>query len=129
MSHNPYIILELPITATIRELNKQYKKLALRYHPDKNPGNRLACDMFIKMKEAYDLIKSGAYEPDPFEEPSYRAHRWDTSKVEPPIYKPFECPSYRGCHTSNWDPENIVDNLTKNIAKNVYSFNKNCKRN
>jgi len=91
MSHNPYIILELPITATIREVNKQYRKIALKYHPDKNPGNKSASEMFIKMKEAYDLIKSGAYKPNtykPFKEPSARTHK-------PKTREPFKEPSAR----------------------------------
>ena len=91
MSHNPYIILELPITATIREVNKQYRKIALKYHPDKNPGNKSASEMFIKMKEAYDLIKSGAYKPNtykPFKEPSARTHK-------PKTREPFKEPSDR----------------------------------
>merc|ERR1719199_687850 len=31
-------VLLLPPTATMEEVNKSYKKLALRYHPDKRPG-------------------------------------------------------------------------------------------
>ena len=34
-----YKILEVPETASIHDIKKSYKKLAMRWHPDRNPGN------------------------------------------------------------------------------------------
>lgn len=62
---NYYDILEINKNATQNEIKKAYKKLALKYHPDKNPDNNNQ-DLFIKIQEAYfvlsDPIKRAAYD-------------------------------------------------------------------
>lgn len=35
---------------------KQYRKLVLQYHPDKNREDPNACEKFQKLKEAYDIL-------------------------------------------------------------------------
>lgn len=51
-----YEVLGVERTATPEELKKAYRKLALRYHPDKNPGDKEAEEKFKEIAEAYDVL-------------------------------------------------------------------------
>ena len=51
-----YAVLGISKTATIDEIKKAYRNLALKYHPDKNPGNEKAEAMFKKINLAYENI-------------------------------------------------------------------------
>lgn len=51
-----YEILGVQKNATADELKKAYRKLALKYHPDKNPGDKEAEEKFKEAAEAYDVL-------------------------------------------------------------------------
>ena len=54
--NDPYKILGVHRNASDDEVKKAYRDLCRKYHPDKNPGNKAAEDMFKIVQEAYDQI-------------------------------------------------------------------------
>jgi molecular chaperone DnaJ len=52
-----YELLGVARTTNEEELKKAYRKKAVQYHPDKNPGNKEAEEMFKKISEAYEVLK------------------------------------------------------------------------
>lgn len=53
---NYYEILEVNRDATPEEIKRAYRKLARRYHPDLNPGDKTAEEQFKTIGEAYDVL-------------------------------------------------------------------------
>lgn len=51
-----YKILDLDRSATIDDIKKSYRKLAIKYHPDKNPDDKIAEDKFKEATEAYETL-------------------------------------------------------------------------
>ncbi len=51
-----YEVLGVEKNATADEIKKAYKKLAIKYHPDRNPGNKEAEEKFKEAAEAYDVL-------------------------------------------------------------------------
>lgn len=61
-----YEVLTVERTATGEEIKKSYRKLAVKFHPDKNPGDHTAEEKFKELGEAYDVLsdeqKRAAYD-------------------------------------------------------------------
>ena len=56
MKEDYYEVLGISKNATAAEIKKAYRKKALQYHPDKNPGDSSAEEKFKKSAEAYEIL-------------------------------------------------------------------------
>lgn len=61
-----YEVLGVPRGANADEIKKAYRKMAVKYHPDKNPGDKAAEEQFKELSEAYEILsdpqKRAAYD-------------------------------------------------------------------
>lgn len=65
-----YVILEIEPSATMPEIKKAYRKLALKYHPDKAGADNYATAQFAEVKEAYETLTN------PSKKYFYLQQRW-----------------------------------------------------
>lgn len=63
---DPYETLGVSRSAAVEEIKTSYRKLAMRYHPDRNPGDAAAEESFKEISQAYDILidpeKRAAYD-------------------------------------------------------------------
>jgi molecular chaperone DnaJ len=61
-----YEVLGVERSATVEDIKKAYRKLAVKFHPDKNPGDKTAEEKFKEIGEAYEVLsdpqKRAAYD-------------------------------------------------------------------
>ncbi|RYD78771.1 MAG: molecular chaperone DnaJ, partial [Sphingobacteriales bacterium] len=53
-----YEVLGIGRNASADDIKKAYRKQAIKYHPDKNPGNHEAEEMFKEAAEAYEVLSN-----------------------------------------------------------------------
>lgn len=76
--HDYYETLGLPRTASDDDIRKAYRKLARKYHPDLNPGDKAAEDRFKNLQEAYDILN------DPKKRKMYDQYGFYSENAPPP---------------------------------------------
>src|SRR6266478_7893621 len=68
--HDYYETLGVSKNASAEEIRKSYRKLARKYHPDLNPGDKSSEERFKNVQEAYDVLsdakKRQVYDPHGF---------------------------------------------------------------
>ena len=89
-----YKILGVKKDASADEIKKAYRKLAVKYHPDKNPGDPIAEAAFKEIAEAYDILS-------------------DTKKREDYHYKRFYTYTYKYAAAPQVTPQSILDDAIK----------------
>lgn len=65
-----YTVLEIGTSASLQEIKKAYRRLALQYHPDKNHNDAYASARFTEIKEAYEVLTH------PGKKEQWLQHRW-----------------------------------------------------
>lgn len=78
---NPYEVLGLKSNASMDDIKKSYRKLAKKYHPDLNPGNKEAERKFKEASHAFDLIGT--------EEARAKYDRGETDEQQQKQYEDF----------------------------------------
>lgn len=74
---DPYLLLEVPHTATIEDIKKAYRRLAKKWHPDTNNGSKDAEEKFKKVQEAYECLT----DPDKRAAVDAERERWEKEEA------------------------------------------------
>ena len=117
MADDPYKILGVSRDATAEQIRAAYRKLAKKHHPDLNPGNKAAEDLFKQVSSANELLS------DPEKRARFDRGEIDASgaeKVQPRAYRQYadsgsgERYAYTGAGAGGFAGENFED-LFSNI--------------
>ncbi len=96
--NNPYEVLGVGRTASSADMQKAYRKLAKKLHPDLNPGNKTAEEKFKEVAAAYDLLS------DPEKRKRFDNGEIDATGAERPqhqFYRDFATADRGHPYTSN----------------------------
>ena len=98
MAADPYTTLGVKMDATSDDIQKAYRRLAKKLHPDLNPGNKTAEDKFKEVSAAYDLLS------DPEKRARFDRGEIDASGTERPrqqYYRDFADQDGWSAYTNN----------------------------
>jgi DnaJ family protein B protein 11 len=83
---NYYRVLGISKSADVSQIKKAYKKLALKFHPDRNKGNKKAEAKFIRIAKAYEVLSDQKTRDiyDKFGEEGLKKHQQGNSQGHDP---------------------------------------------
>ncbi|MDH5609435.1 MAG: DnaJ domain-containing protein [Cyclobacteriaceae bacterium] len=121
-----YDILGVSETATAAQIKSAFKKMALRYHPDKNQGDPLMEERFKEINQAYQVLSN------PYEKARYDImSQFGKQPTVPPSYNPprYDRPMYQPVYTrrqvdhrENWIATAYAFGFTLVVAVMVLTF-------
>ena len=87
-----YAVLGIPRDASDQDIKSAYRKLALKYHPDRNPGDKAAEERFKEAAEAYSVLADGDKRAryDRFGHAAVSGVGAGPSGIDPTIFAEFE---------------------------------------
>lgn len=87
---NYYNILGLSQGASLEDIKKAYRKLAKKYHPDLNPDDKKAAEMFLKVQEAYEALSDPNFKGSGSDAGKNTKQSESKKTSPPPSGKPFD---------------------------------------
>lgn len=147
MSKNYYEILGVPKTASQAQIKKAYRKLAMKYHPDRNQGDVTAKEKFQEIAHAYDILgdetKRSRYdqhgpsgESMGYDNSQENFNQGDFSSIFEEIFRRAGGSANQGYAAQPEDGENIYKHITiplEDVAVDtektiIYSVRRKCKK-
>lgn len=107
MAKDYYEILGVSKSATIDEIKKSYRKLARKYHPDVNPGNKEAEEKFKEISEAYAILS----DPEKRKQYDTMGHDAFTSSGQGYDFSGFNFEDLKNFNFGGFSFENIFDDI------------------
>jgi len=110
---DPYATLGVPKTASEDEIKKAFRKLAKKYHPDLNPGNKESEHKFKEINEAYGMIgtREAREKYERGETINENMYRDASGSRSGPFYRDFQDGSGRYTYYYEGDADDILSSL------------------
>jgi len=117
MSKNYYGILGLDKKATPDDIKKEYRKLARKYHPDINPGNKEAEDKFKAISEAYAVLS----DPEKRKQYDMLGHENFTSSGQGYDFSKYNYEDLRNAKFGGFSFDSVFDDLIGKRRSETFS--------